>query len=77
MRLWHDAVQAKRRKAQLEPADTLLYSNMIHQQNLTRFRIAIVTLRARNRLADTRPLMPKVLAILPTLQPGTLTVISA
>ena len=39
---------------------------------------AIVTLEARsNRLADTRPLMPKVLAILPTLRPGTLTVISA
>jgi len=36
-------------------------SNMMHQQNLTRFRIAIVTLRARsNRLADTRPLMPIV-----------------
>jgi hypothetical protein len=52
-------------------------SNMMHHQNLSRFRIATVTLKApSNRLADTRPLMPKVLAILPTLQPGTLTVIS-
>jgi len=52
-------------------------SNMVHQQNLPRFRIALVALRAKsNRLADTRPLMPKVLAALPGIQPGTLTVIS-
>lgn len=51
---------------------------MVYQQNLARFRIAIIALRARsNRLADTRPLMPKVLAVLPTVQPGTLTVVSA
>ena len=32
-------------------------SNMVHQQNLTRFRIAIIALKARsNRLVDTRPL---------------------
>jgi hypothetical protein len=53
-------------------------SNMVHQQNLTRFRLAVVTLRARsNRLADTRPLMPQVLAILTTVQPGTLTMVPA
>jgi predicted nuclease of predicted toxin-antitoxin system len=52
-------------------------SNMVHQQDLTRFRIAIITLRARsNRLADSRPLMPKVLALLASLRPGTLTVVS-
>lgn len=52
-------------------------SNMVHQQNLARFRIALIALRARtNRLADTRTLMPKVLAVLPTLKPGTLTVVS-
>ncbi len=52
-------------------------SNMVHQQNLMRFRIAIIALQARsNRLADTRPLMPKVLAILSSLRPGTLTVVS-
>ena len=53
-------------------------SNMVHQQNLARFRVAIIALRAKsNRLADTRPLMPKVLAVLPTVKPGTLTLVSA
>jgi hypothetical protein len=52
-------------------------SNMAHQQNLTRYQIAIIALRARsNRFADTQPLMPKVLAILPSVQAGTLTVVS-
>jgi hypothetical protein len=53
-------------------------SNMEHQQNLSRFQIAVIALNARsNRLAETRPLMPKVLAILSTVQPETLTVVSA
>lgn len=52
-------------------------SNMAHQQNLARFRVAVIALQARSdRLADTRPLMPKVLAVLPSLQPGTLTLLS-
>lgn len=46
-----------------------------HQQYLARYKIAVVGLSARsNRLADTRPLMPKVLALLPALKPGTYTV---
>ena len=52
-------------------------SNMVHQQNLARFRIAVIALQARsNRLADTRPLMAKVLAVLPNVQSGTLTLLS-
>jgi predicted nuclease of predicted toxin-antitoxin system len=52
-------------------------SNMVHQQSLARFRISIIALQARsNRLGDTRPLMSKVLALLPTLTPGTMTLIS-
>ena len=52
-------------------------SNMVHQQNLARFRLALIALQARtNRLADTRPLMPKVLALLARVRPGTLTVVS-
>jgi hypothetical protein len=52
-------------------------SNMVHQQNLPSFRIAVIALRAKtNRLADTRPLMPKVLAILPNVAKGTLTFVS-
>lgn len=45
--------------------------SMASQQNLLRIRLAIVALHApSNRLEDTRPLMPKVLALLPTLKPG-------
>ncbi len=52
-------------------------SNMVHQQNLPQFGIAVIALQARsNRLADTRPLIPKVLVILPSIRPGTLTVVS-
>lgn len=44
---------------------------MVSQQNLSKFQIAIVVLRApSNRLADTRRLMPKVLSLLPKLKPG-------
>jgi predicted nuclease of predicted toxin-antitoxin system len=44
------------------------------QQNYTCLPLAIVTLCApSNRLRDTEPLMPKLLALLPTLQPGTVT----
>jgi len=45
--------------------------SMSSQQNLSKIKIAIVALRApSNRLADTSPLMPKILALLPTLKPG-------
>lgn len=48
-------------------------NNMLHQQNIARYPIAIVALRARsNRLADTQPLMQSVLRLLPELSPGTL-----
>ena len=51
-------------------------SNMLYELNLAQYRIAIIVLKARsNRLADTRPLMPQVLATLPTAKPGTLTVV--
>ena len=45
--------------------------SMASQQNLSTIRLAVIALRAvSNRLEDTSPLMPKVLAPLPTLQPG-------
>jgi hypothetical protein len=48
--------------------------NMVHQQNLSRYRIAVIALRAASsRLADTRPLMSQVLSALATIKPGTLT----
>jgi len=52
-------------------------ANLSFQQYLATLRIAVVVLKAAsNRLADTRPLMPNVLALLPTLTPGTLTFVS-
>jgi hypothetical protein len=52
-------------------------SNIVHQQNLAQFRIALIALQARtNLLADTRPLMPKVLAALSSVRPGTVIVVS-
>jgi len=48
--------------------------HMVHQQNLARFAIAVIALRAKsNRLEDTRPLMNQLLSILPKSKPGTLT----
>jgi predicted nuclease of predicted toxin-antitoxin system len=45
--------------------------NLAFQQNVTEFAIAIVVLEAEGiQLAQTLPLIPKVLALLPTLKPG-------
>lgn len=42
-----------------------------YQQNFTGRDIAVITLRARdNRIPTLIPLMPRVLALLPTIQPG-------
>ena len=41
------------------------------RQNLARYHLAVVALQApSNRLADTEPLMARVLALLPALKPG-------
>ena len=46
--------------------------NLTFQQNLTEFSIGIVVLEAEGiQLHHTLPLMPKVLALLPQLKPGT------
>ncbi len=42
-----------------------------HQQNMTGRTIAVITLRAKNSQVQTlAPLMPQVLALLSTVQPG-------
>ncbi|MEI6084916.1 MAG: DUF5615 family PIN-like protein [Verrucomicrobiota bacterium] len=47
------------------------------QQNLTKLSLAVIGLKSRsNRLADTRPLMPQVLAALPKVRPGKIIVIA-
>ena len=52
-------------------------ANLSFQQHLAGLRIAVVVLKAgSNRLADTRPLMPKVLELLPTLFPGSCSFVS-
>lgn len=48
--------------------------NLAFQQELKQFRIAVVVLEAEGvQLHQTLPLMPKVLASLPSLKPGTVT----
>jgi predicted nuclease of predicted toxin-antitoxin system len=52
-------------------------ANLSFQQHLAGLRIAMVVLKAgSNRLADTPPLMPKVMELLSTLSPGTCTFVS-
>ena len=49
-------------------------TNMVHQQNVAKYPIAVVALRApSNRLGDTRPLMPPLLVLLPDIMSGTVT----
>jgi hypothetical protein len=49
-----------------------------HQQILSAFNIAVVVLVANsNTLADLRPLIPKVLELLPTARRGEATVVSS
>ncbi len=51
--------------------------NLSFQQNLRNFSVAVMILHAQSiRLVHTRPLMSKVLAQLPGIQPGSLTIIS-
>ena len=48
--------------------------NLSFQQNVPRFSIAVVVLRARsNRLADLRPLVPRLLEVLPSAKRGDVT----
>ena len=52
--------------------------NLAFQQNLSNFHIAVLILRApSNRLADLKPLAPKVLSILPALVKGKVEAITA
>ena len=48
--------------------------NLSFQQNLPSFTVAVVVLRAKtNRLADLRPLVPRLLAAIDTAQTGVAT----
>lgn len=51
--------------------------NLSFQQNLPKFNIAVLVLRARsNRLADLQPFAEKIIEILPRLEKGKAQVIS-
>lgn len=48
--------------------------NLAFQQNVVKYSLAVVVLCARsNRLVDLRPLIPRLLELLPVAAPGTLT----
>lgn len=48
--------------------------NMEHQQNVARSGVALVVLRAKStRVVDLLPLVPPLLAALPTVRAGTVT----
>ncbi|MDB6058526.1 MAG: hypothetical protein JWO95_2370 [Verrucomicrobiales bacterium] len=52
--------------------------NLSFQQDLTEVAIAVLVVEADGiQLKHTLPLMPKVLALLPTLRPGTVVRVSA
>jgi hypothetical protein len=52
--------------------------NLSFQQDLSGLSFAVVVLRARSvKLADLVLLVPRLLAILPSLRPGTVTVIES
>ncbi|MEG4942365.1 hypothetical protein QUA80_19480 [Microcoleus sp. F4-D5] len=52
--------------------------NLSFEQNLPQFDIAVIVLQASsNRLADLKPLVPKILAILATATKGEATTVSA
>jgi predicted nuclease of predicted toxin-antitoxin system len=51
--------------------------NLSFQQAIGQLHLAIVVLAAEStRLKDTLPLMPRLLVLLPQLQPGTITVLT-
>ena len=50
--------------------------NIQFQQNYSNLKLILIALKAQsNRLADTEPLVAKLVTLLPTLKPGTLTVV--
>ena len=50
--------------------------NLAFQQNLPQFDVAVIVLQARsNRLADLKPLVPRILVALPIAQMGKATTI--
>ena len=77
---WAGVKNGELRRRTNEQFDILVTmdGHLHEQQNLAAHGLALVVLRApSNRLADTRPIMPKLLAALPQLQPGSVTFLAA
>jgi hypothetical protein len=52
--------------------------NLSHQQNLSAFDIAVIVLiAASNRIDDLRPLVPRVLEVLPIAKRGAVTIVGS
>jgi hypothetical protein len=52
--------------------------NLAFQQNLSHFNISVLVLHvASNRLADLKPLVPRILSVIPTLIKGRVETISS
>jgi hypothetical protein len=52
--------------------------NLPHQQSVAKFSVAVLVVRApTNRLADLRPLVPRILDALPVCQPGQVSFVTA
>lgn len=64
------------RASTLYDAFVTMDTAMVTQHDFSGLPYVVIILRARsNRLADTAPLMPKVLSVLPTSTPGQIVVI--
>jgi len=51
-------------------------AHMSQENDISKLKLAVVVLRCRsNRLADTSPLIAEVLSLLPTVRPGTVSVV--
>jgi predicted nuclease of predicted toxin-antitoxin system len=70
---WEGLTNGKLLEKAQEQFDVFLTAdrNLVFQQNLTRFNIAVIVLESRStRLVDTIPLMAHVLTSLRTIQAG-------
>jgi len=70
---WDDFDNGELLEAAQQTFDVLLTTdtNIYHQQKVEQFDIAVIVLRAyNNKYESLRPLMPDVLSLLETVQPG-------
>jgi len=77
---WHGLSNGKLLAAADPHFDVFLTvdKNLVLQQEISGLHLAVIVLRApSNKIEDLSPLMPKVLALLPTLKPGKVVKVAA